>query len=369
MYEVYVGPKDPDVLAKVNPAFADQTKVYYNLAAAADRRCCTFEPLPQIMIGLLHWIQYLVRNYGIAIIILVVIVRTCLHPLTVYQQKSMFRMQDSMARLQPKLQDIKERFANDRTRLNQETMKLYAEEGVNPMGTLVGMLPLFIQMPILVALWTGLNTDINLRHAPFDGWWIKDLAAPDALVAFDPPITIPVLGQLPLLGWMFTGVTGLNLLPILMGISMWLQQKYMPKPGMQAKLEAAKKNPPAERKPGQTSPQDQLRQQQMIAYMMTFMFPLMFYYMPSGLNLYWMATNVFGIGESLIIRKQLREEKERRAREGPPPPSTKKKSGFMSRMLKKMAEQAEEIQRKADKLSDQGPGGPRKGNDKDQKRR
>ena len=242
-------------------------------------------------------------------------------------------------------------------------MKLYSEEGVNPMGTFVGMLPLFIQMPILVALWTGLNTDIALRHAPFDGWWIRDLAAPDALIAFSSPITIPILGQLPLLGWMFQGIPSINVLPIFMGISMWLQQKYMPKPGMQAKLDAAKQKPAAERKAGQMTPEDQLRQQQMMAYMMTFMFPLMFYYMPAGLNLYWMATNVFGIFESLIIRKQIKEEKERSEREGPKP--RQKKPGWFSRMLKGMAERAEDLQRKADALSDKD----RKGPDTKQKKR
>ena len=366
-FEIYAGPKDPEVLEQVNPDFVDNTKVYYTLAQAADRRCCTFEPLPQIMTGLLHWIQYVVRNYGIAIIILVIIVRTLLHPLTVYQQKQMFRMQDSMARLKPKLDMIKERHPNDRTRQNQEQMKLYAEEGVNPMGTMVGMLPLFIQMPILVALWTGLNTDINLRHAPFDGWWINDLAAPDALISFAEPITIPVLGWLPLLGWMFQGIPSINILPLLMGISMWLQQKYMPKPGMHAKLDAAKKNPTAERKPGQMTPEDQIRQQQMMAYMMSIMFPLMFYYMPSGLNLYWMATNVFGIGESLIIRKQLREEKERREQQGVQAPA--KKSGFMARALKKMAAQAEELQKKADTLSDLDKDKPRQDRDSGRKKR
>ncbi len=351
-FEVYAGPKDPDVLSGVNPAYGDKTQVNYALAQAADTRCCTFEPLPQIMVALLHGIYFVVRNYGVAIIILVIIVRTLLHPLSVYQQKSMYRMQDSMARVQPKMQAIKEKYANDRTRMNQEMMKLYSEEGVNPMGSLVGMLPLFIQMPILVALWTGLNMDIALRHAPFDGWWIRDLAAPDALISFSAPITIPILGQLPWIGRMFQGIPALNLLPVLMGVSMWLQQKYMPKPGMQARSDAAKAAPPpGERKPGQLTPEEQLRQQQMVGYIMTVVFPLMFYYMPSGLNLYWMATNVFGIGESLIIRKQIREEKERREREGYRPPP--KKPGFVARFMKKMAQQAEELQRKADALGDQ----------------
>lgn len=364
-FQVYVGPKDPEVLEQVDPAYVDPNQIYYTLAHTADQRCCTFEPLPQIMVGLLHGIHFVVRNYGIAIIILVLIIRTLLHPLSVFQQKSMYRMQDSMARVQPKMQAIRERFANDKVKQNQEMMRLYAEEGVNPMGSLVGMLPLFLQMPILVALWTGLNTDIELRHAPFDGWWIEDLAAPDAAYEFAQPLTIPILSALPLIGWMFTGIPSINLLPLLMGVSMWLQQKYMPKPGMQAKLEAAKNAPPpAERRPGQLTPQEQMRQQQMIAYTMSIMFPIMFYYMPSGLNLYWMATNIFGIFESIIIRRQLEEEKKRREKEGPAPPK-KKKPGFVSKTLRRMAEQAEELQRKADELSAQDAGKGRKGPGKD----
>jgi YidC/Oxa1 family membrane protein insertase len=218
---------------------------------------------------------------------------------------------------------------------------------------------MLLQMPILVALWTALNSDIQLRHAPLDGWWIRDLAAPDALVQFGHPITIPILGQLPLLGRMFSGIDALNLLPILMGVSMWLQQKYMPKPSVHARPGATPKPGaaprPAERRPGQLSPEDQLRQQRIMSYMMVFIFPLMFYYMPAGLNLYWMATNVFGIGESLIIRKQLAEEKARRERAGPPPPG-QRRTGLFARILKRLAEQAEEIQRKADDLGKPGPG-------------
>jgi len=357
-FEVYAGPKDSEVLEKTNPAFKDRAQLGYSVAQKADQRCCcTFYPLPEIMKWLLHTIVFVVRNYGVAIIIMVLIIRTLLHPLAVYQQKSMFRMQEAQARIQPKMQALRERYANDKARLNQEMMKLWGEENVNPMGMMVGMLPLLIQMPILVALWTSLNTDIQLRHAPFDGWWIYDLSAPDALIEFGGAgVTIPVLGWLPLIGRMFQNVPSLNLLPILMGVSMWLQQKYMPKPAQQARLEAARKQPPPQpRKKGKggMSPQDQLRQQQMIAYMMSIMFPLMFYYMPSGLNLYWMSTNVFGIFESLVIRKQLKKEKERGGPQGPGAAKKKGRTGLVARVLKRIAERAEDIQHKADELSDQ----------------
>lgn len=349
-FEVYAGAKDPDELRAANPAFADRAQIGYVTARDVDSQSCCpcqFAFLTDVMGGLLEFIYTGVRNYGIAIIILVIIVRTLLHPLSVFQQKAMYKSSEAMARIQPKLQALKEKYANDRARLNQESMKLYAEEGVNPAASMVGMVPLFIQMPILIALWTALSNDVHLRHAPFDGWWIKDLSAPDALVAFDPPgLTIPVLGWL--VPFMFANISSLNLLPVLMGVSMWLQQRYMPKPHMQAKLDAARKPNPAPS--GGLSPEDQLRQQQMIANMMIIMFPLMFYYMPSGLNLYWMATNVFGIIESLIVRKQIRQERERREREGPKPAA--QKTSFVTRMLQSMARQAEELQKKADELSE-----------------
>jgi YidC/Oxa1 family membrane protein insertase len=355
-FEIYAGPTDPAVLKQVSPEFVDRRKVYYSLAHAAGTSCCTFQPLPQLMVGLLHAIHFVVRNYGIAIIVLVLIVRTALHPLSVYQQKQMYRMQESMARLQPKLAALRERYANDKVRLNQEMMQLYAKEGVNPMAGLVGMLPLFIQMPILVALWSGLNSDIFLRHAPFDGWWIKDLAAPDAVISFDPPVSIPILAQLPLVGFVFRDIPSLNLLPILMGLSMWLQQKYMPKPALAAQAQSHT----TPRRPGQLSPEDQIRQQRMVGYMMTLMFPFMFYYMPSGLNLYWMATNIFGIGESLLIRRQLEAERKRREAAGP---AMVQREGFMVRLLRKMASQAEELQRKADALAERDRVRPRREKD------
>ena len=347
--EIYAGPKHVDYLVQVNPDYSDSTKLYYQVAQSADSRCCTFcAPawLRELMVWLLDKIHLIVRNYGVAIIILVIIVRGILHPLAVFQQKSMYKMQEAMGRIQPRMAAIKEKYANDRTRQNQEMMKIWGEEGVNPAGQFVTFLPMMLQMPILIALWTALNTHVALRHSPFC-LWITDLSAPDALFTFEPGITIPILGHLPGIGGWFSNIPSFNVLPIMMGVSMWLQQKYMPKPHMQAKLDATKNETSNKPKSGM-SPQDQMRQQQMMMYMMSIMFPLMFYYWPSGLNLYWFATNVFGIGESLLIRRQIEREKERRKQLGPPPP---KKPGMMSRFFKQMAARAEELQKKADDLS------------------
>lgn len=349
-FEIYAGPKDRDILVGVNPAYADSHQLAYNLLHASDVYCfCAPLWLTELMTWLYQSIRWVVGNGGLAIIGIVIIVRTLLHPLTVFQQKSMYRMQEVMVKLQPRIQAIKEKFPNDQVKQNQEMMKIYADEGFNPLAPMVGMLPLFLQMPILAALWTALNTDIHLRHASFDGWWLKDLSAPDALIEFNPPISIPVLSWLPVIGYAFANIPSFNLMPVLMGVSMWLQNKYMPKPHLQARRDAAAQSQPHT---GGMSPEEQIRQQEMMARMMAIMFPIMFYYMPAGLNLYWMATTVFGIGESLLIRRQLAQEKLRRELEGPKPEKKKKGPGFVTRFFKKIADQAEELQRKADELSE-----------------
>lgn len=356
-FEIYGGPKDSDVLRESGPQYVDVTQLGYSLSQSTDISCvCTFQPLPQLMTWLLRTIHWFIPNYGLAIIVLVIIVRTLLHPLAVFQQKSMYRMMEAQVRIGPKMQAIREKHANDRVKQQQEIMKMMAEEGVNPAAGLVSMIPMFIQMPLLVALWTALQTEIQLRNAPFDGWWITDLSSPDALIRFSGPgLTIPVLSWLPLIGWIFTNIPSFNLLPILMGVSMFLQQKYMPKPHMQARMAAAKQSA-AERKPGQgLTPEEQMRQQQVVMTMMNVLFPIMFYYMPSGLNLYWMATNVFGIVESIIVRRHIERDKLKREREGPRPPDPRK-PGPVARWMKRIAEQAEELQRQADAVSNRNPG-------------
>lgn len=364
-FEVYAGPKDGDILARTNPAFSDRTQIGYIAAGDIDQSCCTFQPLPKVMTWLLETIHLFIGNYGIAIMILVLIVRGLLHPLAVWQQKQMYRSQDAMARIQPKVDLILEKFPDDKLRQNQERMRLMAEEGINPAAMMVGMLPMFIQLPIMVALWTALSTDIHMRNAPFDGWWIVDLSAPDALIRFSGDGI-----DVPLLSMMMGKIHSLNVLPIVMGITMYLQQKYMPKPAQIAKREIAADAAKRRAASGGMSADEQARINQTTANIMCILFPVMMYSMPSGLTLYWMATNVFGIFESLRIRKQIREEKERKEREGPPPPSNKRGwlSARLSRFYKYLAEQAEELQKQADEASGKKGKPKEKERDKDKAR-
>ncbi|MCH7840234.1 MAG: membrane protein insertase YidC, partial [Planctomycetes bacterium] len=289
--ECYLGPKSREAFNEV-AAYREQEYVRQIDASYSIGACSfmTFKSLTRFMVWLLNVLQAVVINYGIAIIILVLIVRTLLHPLTKRGQVNMMRMQERMGALAPKMEDLKKRYANDKTKLNQETMKLYQQEGINPATQfLSSCLPMMLQMPIWIALYTSLNFNIDMRHQPFV-WWIRDLTAPDAFLQFE-------ARNIPLLSALTGPITSLNLLPVLVSLSMFLQQKLMPKP-----------TPPSGRSSEQGAQAEQM--QKMMPYM-TLIFGLFFYNMPSGLNLYIMASSTFGALEQWRIRKHIAELKEK----------------------------------------------------------
>ncbi len=197
-------------------------------------------------IGSYYTLQFLykiLRNYGWAIIVFSILIKLVLYPLTRKSYKSMHAMQE----LQPKMTALREKYKKDPQRMNQEIMKLYKQHGVNPMG---GCLPLLLQMPVLYALFTLFRTTIMLSQASFLGL-IKDLSAPDGIIG------------------------GVNLLPILMGATMIIQQKL--------------------------STQDP--KQKVMAYMMPIFFSFIFYKMSAGLNLYYLMFNILTIAQEMFIRK------------------------------------------------------------------
>ncbi|MEA3001914.1 MAG: YidC/Oxa1 family rane protein insertase [Sphingomonadales bacterium] len=202
--------------------------------------------------SLLMWLYDHIGNFGVAIICLTIIIRTLLFPIAQKQFKSMA----SMRVVQPKMKVIQDRYKDDKPRMQQEILKLYQEEKVNPMA---GCLPIFIQIPIFYALYKVLMVSVEMRHKPFY-LWIRDLSAPDPLT----PVN--------LFGFLhFTppSFLALGILPILLGITMWMQMRL---------------NPPA------TDPM----QQQMMALMPWFM---MFIFAPfaAGLQLYYVCNNVYGL--------------------------------------------------------------------------
>jgi YidC/Oxa1 family membrane protein insertase len=210
---------------------------------------------------LLLWLYEQIGNFGVAIICLTIIVRTIMFPIAQKQ----FRSMAAMKVLQPKMKAIQERHKDDKARQQQEMLNLYKEEKVNPMA---GCLPIVIQIPIFYALYKTLIVSVEMRHKPF-ALWIKDLSAPD------PMTPVNLFGFLH-----FTppSYLALGVLPILFGVTMYLQTKL---------------NPP---------PADPV-QKQMMGIMPWFM---MFIFAPfaAGLQLYYVCNNLFGLAQQAWLNRR-----------------------------------------------------------------
>lgn len=273
--QIYLGPKDKSLFDKKERF----TELGF-LKTIDFMGCCCPEsiiyPLAFAILGLMKTLYTFMGplgNYGVVIIILVFLVRLLMHPVTKKSQVSMHKMSS----LAPKAEEIKKRYANNKAEMNKQMMALYKEQGASPV---MGFLPMFIQMPVWIALWSAVNASIDLRGAGFLPFWITDLSMPDALIRFS-TITVP---------WLDWKIGSLNVLPILMGVAFYLQQKLMP---TQA---AAASNPQV------------AQQQKMMQIMMPILFPLMLYNVASGVNLYIMTSTFVGVLEQHIIRKHIREK-------------------------------------------------------------
>ncbi len=211
------------------------------------------EPARRFMLFMLNKFHSILPSYGIAIILLTLLIRILFWPLTHKSTDSMKRMQE----IQPEIKALQEKYKKDPQRLQQETMKLYKEKKVNPMG---GCLPMFVQIPVFIALFTVLRNAIELRFSSF--LWIADLSTSENLFA----------GHVPFVG-------SLNILPLVMSASMIWQQKLTPTAA--------------------TTPEQQ-QQQKMMMFMMPIMMLFFFYSMPSGLVLYWTTSNLLMIGQTSL---------------------------------------------------------------------
>ncbi len=210
----------------------------------------------------LHFLSSLVGNFGVGIIILTICIRIVLFPLANKSFKSM----NSMRMITPEIQRIRERYKDDRQRMNQEMFAMYKEKKINPAA---GCLPILIQIPIFFALYKVLFVSIEMRHAPFFGW-IQDLSAPDPTSLFN------LFGLIP---WDTPAFLTIGIWPILMGVTMFLQQKI---------------NPP---------PPDPL--QAKIFMMLPFIFTFLLATFPSGMVVYWTVNNILSIAQQyILLRKQ-----------------------------------------------------------------
>lgn len=208
---------------------------------------------------ILDFLYKLIGNMGWAILLFAALLRLAMFPVANKSYESMSKMK----KVQPKIQSLQEKYKDDKMKLQQEMMELYRKEKINPAS---GCLPMLIQIPVFFSLYKVLNIAIEIRHAPFVGW-IKDLSAPD-------PLTVSVITHIPLPGFLDIGVW-----PIIMGLTMYIQQKLNPKPA----------NP------------DQAR---MFA-LMPIIFMFMLGHFASGLVIYWTLSNILSIIQQKVIMKKI----------------------------------------------------------------
>ncbi len=264
-YTVFTGPKRPELLAKYHASesqfYSLSDLLYYGW----------FGPVAKIMLWILHTFYGIVGNYGISIILLTVLVRSCLFPISRKQALSMARMQE----LRPEMDKIKEKYKSDMQKQSQATQELYRKHKINPMA---GCLPMFIQLPILLGLYRALMVDVELRQAPLLSEsirWCSNLAAPDMLwdwTSVMPNFVTSGVGML-------SPGPYLNILPLITcGLFILQQKMFMPEP---ANEQAA-------------------MQQKIMKYMMIFM-GFMFFKVASGLCIYFIASSLWGIGERKLV--------------------------------------------------------------------
>ncbi|MFA5410719.1 MAG: membrane protein insertase YidC [Candidatus Omnitrophota bacterium] len=234
-FHIYLGPQDLQLINPIKSSWAQV--VHYG----------TFDFIAHLLLQLLRVAYRLVHNWGLAIIILSLAIYFLLYPFTLKQMRSMKEMQA----LQPHIEELRKTYKDNPQKMNKEIMELYREHKVNPFG---GCLPLILQMPIFFALYQALLRSVSLKGASF--LWIRDLSEPDRLFLL--PVSLPVLGN------------EINLLPIVMAVGMFLQQKMSLKSAGSGSAE----------------------QQRLMMIILPLMFGLIFYHMPAGLVLYWLVNSV-----------------------------------------------------------------------------
>jgi YidC/Oxa1 family membrane protein insertase len=321
---LYAGPRKSEVFNAEPFSRLDLSHlVIYELGCTL----CTFQPLAKGLLGFLKVLHTITFDWAISIIILVVVVRLILHPITRRSQINMMKMSKQMQSLQPEIEKLKKKYKDDQKTFQAEQVKLWREKGVNP-ANMLGCLPMFLQTPIWVALYAMLYYAIELRHQPAlygifqwisNGRWgfLGDLSNADNFIRFSGQgVTIPLYFVNPTF-------SGINLIPILMVVVFYYQQKLSTPPP--ATPEAA-------------------QQQKMMKYM-TLIFPVFLYSAPSGLTLYILASTFAGIVDSTIVRRHIKEQEEAGTLFDKKPP---KPGGLMDRIQKSIEAKQREMQMKKD---------------------
>jgi YidC/Oxa1 family membrane protein insertase len=278
---VFLGPKDRGLLNNEHYA---QVGYRYDETLVSPFGCtwCVFQPVVDVLVWLLTMFEWALKDWGLAIIALVVVVRLLLHPITKRSQRSMMRM----AKLGPEMEKLKKKYGDDKEAMAKAMGEFYREHGMAALP--LGCLPMLLQTPIWIALYSTLQAELRLRQAPFlYGWtWIDDLAKPDNLIDFGTTINL-----------FFFTIHGINILPLLLALVFWVNMKFQPTPAAMTP--------------------EQQTQQTIMKWMMVLMFPIFLYKAPSGLNLYIITSTLIGIWESKRVRDQFKREEEQLAAEQP----------------------------------------------------
>ena len=258
-FRLYVGPKDDALLKPVTAPNAPDVPIH--LSKIIDFGI--FGPLAWGMLWVVNGLYNFFRNYGVAIILMTALVKIISFPLTRKAHVSMKKMQE----LQPQLTELREKYRDDPQKLNKATMRIYKENGVNPLG---GCIPWLPQLPIFWALFALLGSAVELRGAPFF-LWIDDLSAPDTLYKL--PFSIPLI---------VTQIDAIRFLPLLNGLTAWLQQKFVG--GMSATPTTS-------------------NMQAKIMQFLPLIFVFMFYNWASGFVLYWLCNSFLTVAQQQIQTK------------------------------------------------------------------
>jgi YidC/Oxa1 family membrane protein insertase len=269
VFRFYIGPKKREILARYN----SKEKNGFKLADLKFEETIPSTPLigwlAEVLKFFLEKFYWLIPNYGVAILLLTLLIKLLFWPLTNKSYQSTSKMQA----LQPKMKELQAKYKENPQKLNQEMAALYKREGVSPLG---GCPQLLLQMPIFFALYNLLSTHFELRGASFIAGWIGDLSAPDSLFRFT-PFTLPIVRM---------EIGSLRLLPFLMLGTTFLQSKVSQS----------------------STPTD--KNMALMTYAMPIVFFFILYNMPSGLVLYWTAQNLLGIVQQLITNAQRKKQKE-----------------------------------------------------------
>lgn len=270
-YRFFTGPFDKTILTRVDTTYTNPTTGYnpYYSGAQSYHGWFAFisQPFAKFLFVIMNFFHSITNSWGISIILLTVVLRIMLFPLNNWSMKSNAKLQ----KIAPKVKELQDKYKKDQKRMQMEIMNLYRKEKVNPFG---GCFPILIQLPFLFGMFDLLKSSFELRGASFIPGWINNLTAPDVLFSWGYPL--PFFG------------TSFHLLPILLGVIMYYQQKFM--------------------SAGKVAT-DQQKQQRSIGNIMTIVFTVMFYHFPSGLNLYWISSMGLGILQQWYVNKKIEAEK------------------------------------------------------------